>query len=97
MALEPVYSPDVAKILDQIDDDPTRTALWNAICDAIDLICDHSGSAQARRHALRTTAGNTLWSVPVRYWAEDNDWVVLWRPRGDHALIAYIGPSTFHA
>jgi hypothetical protein len=59
--------------------------------DAIDLICDAPTSAEARREALRTPNGQTIWKVPVRCYALSEGWVVLWQPRGDDALIAYIG------
>jgi hypothetical protein len=49
-------------------------------------------SAEARREALRTPNGQTVWKVPVRCYVPDEDWVVLWQPRGGDALIAYIGP-----
>lgn len=90
--LDPVYSPEASKQLDRLEDDPSQGRLWDAVVDAIDVICDTPTSAAARREALRTTAGHTVWKVPVRSYIEDEDWVVLWQPRGDDALIAYIGP-----
>jgi hypothetical protein len=33
--------------------------------------------------------------VPVHGQYKDQVWVVLWQPRGDDALIAYIGPDDF--
>jgi len=91
-SLEPVYSPEASKQLDRLEDDPNEGALWDAVVDAIDLICDAPTSAEARRDALRTPNGQTVWKVPVRYYIPEEDWVVLWQPRGDDALIAYIGP-----
>jgi len=32
--LEPEYGEHVIPVLDRIEHDPTRQALWNAICDA---------------------------------------------------------------
>jgi hypothetical protein len=90
--LEPVYSPEASKQLDRLEGDPSQGALWDAVADAIDLICDAPTSADARREALRTLNGQTVWKVPVRCRIPDEDWVVLWQPRGGDALIAYIGP-----
>ena len=90
---EPVYTPETAKVLDEIETDPTRVDLWNAICDAIDLVCDQPGSAGARRNALRDLAGRLLWAVPVR--TRTADWLLLWRPVDDEVLIAYLGPAAF--
>jgi len=53
--LDPKYEEHADAILDKIQHDPSRQALWNAICDAIDLICDHPDSAEARREAVRRT------------------------------------------
>ena len=91
-SLEPVYSPQASKMLDLVEADVERVDLWNAIVDALDLICDAPASAAARRDALRTPAGHTIWKVTVRYRGDDDDWVVLWQRRDDEALIAYIGP-----
>ena len=90
---EPIYSLAVDKILSEIESDPTRVELWNAICDAIDLVCDHPGSREARRGVLRDLDGQPVWVVPVRTRTED--WVLLWRPEGDLIAIAYLGPADF--
>lgn len=91
-SLEPVYSPQASKMLDLVEVDPERVDLWNAIIDAIDLICDAPTSAATRRDALRTPTGHTIWKVTVGYRGDNDDWVVLWQPRDGEALIAYIGP-----
>lgn len=91
-SLEPVYSPQASKMLDLVEADLERVDLWNAIADAIDVICDAPTSAEARRDALRTPTGHTIWKVTVGYRGDNDDWVVLWQPRDDKALIAYIGP-----
>jgi hypothetical protein len=87
--LEPNYSPQASAALDALEigaDDK----LLNAVCDAIDLICDHLGDRRARAEQLRTTARTPVWKVPVRTSADD--WVVLWWPRDGFADIYYIGP-----
>jgi hypothetical protein len=93
--LEPVYGDHVVLVLDKIEHDPGRRALWNAICDAIDLVCDHPESAEARREAIRLPSGATLWQVPIRCYVEDDDWVLLWHQDGDDAVISYVGSRTF--
>lgn len=87
--LEPSYSAQASAALDMLESG-TDDKLLNAVCDAIDLICDHPGDRRARAEQLRTTSGTPAWKVPVRTLADD--WVVLWWPRGDLADIYYIGP-----
>jgi hypothetical protein len=94
--LEPSYGEHVVPVLDQIEKDPTRRALWNAICDVIDLVCDHPDSAEARRERLIIGKSDVVvWQVPIRCRVEDEDWVLLWSQDSDEAVISYIGPSTF--
>lgn len=95
--LEPTYSSLVDSALDKIEYDPSRRPLWNAICDAIDLVCDQPDSADARREQVRTPTGLILWQVPVWCRAEDDDWVLLWHRDDDarSAVIVYIGPDRF--
>ena len=92
--MEPWYAPHVLNAVKQIEEDPARGALWDAICDVIELICDHPDSAEARREQVRTAQG-VLRQVPVRCYVEDDDWVVLWRPAGEIAEIHYIGSRMF--
>lgn len=87
--LEPNYSPSAAAALDMLESG-ADDKLLNAVCDAIDLICDHPGDRRARSDQLRTAAGTPVWKVPVR--THVDDWAVLWWPRGDVADIYYIGP-----
>ncbi len=93
--LEPAYGEHVVPVLDKIEHDPTRRPLWNAICDAVDLICDHPDSAEARREALRLPSGATVWQVPIRCYVEDDDWVLLWFPDGEDAVVTYVGSRSF--
>jgi hypothetical protein len=93
--LEPVYGDHVVLALDKIEHDPDRRALWNAICDAIDLICEQPDSAAARREALRLPSGLTVWQVPIHCYLEDDDWVMLWHPEGSDAVVSYIGTRMF--
>lgn len=87
-----VYSRQASETLDKIEADPETTALWNALCGTLDLIIDHPDSAQARRAALRTAAGTTVWHVTVRAAPETDDWAILWHHNdAGQILIAYIG------
>jgi len=95
--LEPLFSPEAGDVLDELDKDASNGLLVDAIWDVIDLIIEHPGSAQARHRALRTAGGHSVWLVPVRGHYDDEVWVVLWQPRGDDALIAYIGPEDFRS
>lgn len=87
-----IYSPQAAQTLDGLEADPGSVDLWNALCDALDLIIDHPDSAPARRTALKTTAGTTVWHVSVRVPREADDWAILWHQDDTgQILIAYIG------
>ena len=87
--LEPNYSAQASAALDSLESG-TDDKLLNAVCDAIDLICDSPGDRRARAEQLRTATGTPVCKVPVRTHADD--WVVLWWPRGELADIYYIGP-----
>lgn len=93
--MEAQFSPDAGRVLDELEKDPAKDRLVDAIWDIIELITEQPGSALARRRALRSVKGHSLWLVPVSVRHDDNLWVVLWHPRGDDALIAYIGPEDF--
>ena len=88
MIREPHYSIEVELILNGLEQG-SDTRLLNAVCDAIDLICDHGDSASARKIMLITIAGTHIWKTPVkdgRY-----EWCILWEPREDMAIIHFIG------
>lgn len=90
-----LFSPEAGKVLDDLEKDASCSGLVDAIWDALDLITQHPGSAQARHRTLRTSGGHSVWLVPVQGLYDDEAWVVLWQPRNDDALIAYIGPADF--
>jgi len=85
---EPYYSSDVELILNGLEQS-SDTRLLNAVCDAIDLICDQGDSAKARMEMLITKAGTHIWKTPVK--DRRHDWCVLWEPREDLAIIHFIG------
>ena len=87
--LEPVYEPDAAATLDEIEKDDNRWELWNAICDAIDLVCERPDSTWARLRTNRLRGGRLVHEVAIQ--SADN-WILLWSPREGEALIAYVGP-----
>jgi hypothetical protein len=86
---EPVFSQQAADTLGRLETG-TDARLNDAVCDAIDLICDHGDSAEARREQLRTAEGTPVWKVTVRGRLEGC--VVLWWPLGDDAQVFYVGP-----
>jgi len=85
---EPLLSQPAADALDELEAG-NDGELYDAVCDAIDLICDRGDSAEARREQLRTAAGTPLWKVAVR--TRHADWIVLWWPSGNDAGIFYVG------
>lgn len=87
--LEPNYSKQATSALDVLEAG-TDAELLNAVCDSLDLICDHPVDRRARAEQLKTAAGTPVWKVVVR--SRYDDWVVLWWPRGELADIYYIGP-----
>jgi hypothetical protein len=92
--LEASFSEHANAALHKIEHDRSRRPLWNAICDAVDLICERPDSAEARLEAVRLPSGLTIWQIPIRCRVED-DWVLLWHRDGDDAVIHYIGTAAF--
>ncbi len=92
-----IFSPDADRVLDELGKDAKNDRLLDAIWDTVDLITKQPASASARRRALRTPGGHSVWLVPVPVHHEDEQWVLLWQPRGDDALIPYIGPEDFRS
>jgi hypothetical protein len=90
-----LFSPEAGEVLDVLGKDSSNTRFVDAIWDALELIAEQPGSAQARHRSLRTAGGHTVWLVPVRGQHDDEAWVVLWQPRADDALVAYLGPADF--
>ena len=88
MIRQPSYTEQVEKVLDQLVAD-ADVQLLNAVCDAIDLICDHGDTAAARREQLLTLIEILVWKVAVR--DSRSNWSVLWWPQGEIARIYYIG------
>lgn len=95
--MDPLFSPDAGRVLDELEKDPENHEFVDAIWDVVDLVTNQPDSAPARRRALRTVKGHPIWLVPVPVRYNDELWVVLWQPRGTDALIAYIGPEDFQA
>lgn len=91
----PRFAPDAQSVLNELEKDEANNHFVDAIWDVVDLIASQPDSALTRRRSLRTVKGHSVWLVPIPVWHEDEPWVVLWQPRGDEALIAYIGPEDF--
>ena len=88
MIREPHYSVEVEIILNGLEQG-SDIRLLNAVCSAIDLICDKGDSAEARSEMLITKARKHIWKTPVK--DSRYDWCVLWEPREDVAIIHFIG------
>ena len=88
MIREPHYSDEVELILNRLQQG-SDARLLNAVCDAIDLICDQGDSAKARQEMLITKTGTHIWKTPVKDYR--NEWCVLWEPRAGLAIIHFIG------
>jgi hypothetical protein len=86
MPLDPNYAEGVWEAVEKSYVD---LRLYNAICDAIDLVCDRPGSAEARHSSAITVSGERVWIVPVR--GHNEDWKLIWRPRGEFADLLYLG------
>ncbi len=95
--MNPLFSPDAIRTLDELEKEPGNEQFVDAIWDVIDLITEQPESAPARRRALRTTRGHSVWLVPVSLRHNEELWVILWQRRDNDALIAYIGPEDFGA
>jgi hypothetical protein len=93
--LNVIFSDDASRVLDELEMDAENGRLLDAIWDVIDLITERPTSAEARRRALRTPGGHSVWLVPISVQHNDEQWVLLWQPRGHEALIPYIGPEDF--
>jgi hypothetical protein len=86
MRLTPRYASAAAQVLKS---DTISDRLWDAIVDAIELICDSPDGLEARRSQLRGAGGKPYWKVSVR---TDDDWCILWWPHAEFADIYYVGP-----
>lgn len=92
-----IFSADADHVLDELEKDTKSESLLNAIWDVIGLVTEHPSTAPARRRVLRTPEGHSVWLVPIPVRHGEERWVLLWQPRGDNILIAYIGPDDFRS
>ena len=95
MQLEPLYLPAAAEQLDKLNGN-AGDALWDAIIDTLELICENPESGIARVHRVLSQGGNAFWGVPVDCPDPDN-YVVFWTDGHDDdgvavAVIHYVGP-----
>jgi len=89
------FAPDAEGVLDDLERSPANDRLLEAVWDTLDFIAEHPTSSLARRRAIRTAKGHSVWLVPVPNRHQENPWIILWQPRGEEELIAYIGPDSF--
>ena len=89
--LEPAYGEGVDEDLDLIENDESKSALWNAVINTLQFICDNPTSAQARRNAIRYPSGRTAWRVPIRCPSEDENWSTVWYQDDGEAVFTYVG------
>lgn len=86
------YGEGVEEQLDTVENDDSRTRLWNAICETLDLILDKPDSADTRAHSMRVSAGGTAWRVQIPEFSQDQNWSVIWSRDGDEIVFLYVGP-----
>lgn len=89
--LEPDYGEGVNEALDEIEFDESRKDLWRSIVETLKFVLANPDDKFARRHAIRTPDGGTVWRVPIPAPGEEDRWSLLWEPDGEYALIHYIG------
>ncbi len=90
--LEPLYQPGVAEQLDDIENDPQRTRLWNEVVRTLNKICDEPETAASRRYELRNGLSQPVWRVPIPSGSEKENYSLLWSQDGPDAVIHYVGP-----
>lgn len=89
--LDPLYQPGVEKALDEIENDPERRQLWNSTVRVLRMICESPDSPMARRHEIQSELREPVWRVPIPAGQEDEDYSVIWSPRGSDAVFHYVG------
>lgn len=90
--LDASYGEGVDEQLDAVENDSSRTELWNGICETLDLILSKPDSADTRTHSMRVEGGGTAWRVPIPVFTEDQNWSVIWSRDGNEAIFLYVGP-----
>lgn len=84
------YELEAARVLNRLQQEASDR-LWDRLCDAIDLIVDHSDSREARGEQLRARDDKAVWKVDI--FDGMDDWAIL-RHHDQHGavVIAWIGP-----
>lgn len=87
------YGEGVSEQLDEIEKDPDRRLLWEAIVDAVNLVFDEPHSARANEILMRTSFGDDVRGIPLRVPSEDANYSVLWGfDETGEPVIVYVGP-----
>lgn len=92
---EDEYGEGVAEQLDEIEKDPSRRPLWEAIVDAINVIFDTPHSARATEVMMRTSFGDDIYRVPLWVPREPENYSILWdfgHEEDGEPVILYVGP-----
>lgn len=90
--LEPSYSRQADRQLDELEADPERDKLYREVVVLLHHICEDPNSRVARGRQLRTSGGERVQLVDVIVQAENENWCIQWAQDGDEAVFAYIGP-----
>lgn len=90
------WEPEAARTYERLIH--TDAPLVSSVESVLDALAANPGSASTRKFGLRTSSGQAIWRIPIRYRAYD--WSLLWitHPTNSEAvLIVYLGPATYDA
>lgn len=93
--LEPSYQPEAWQQLDALQSG-ADAALWDAVVDALEMICRDDQDGTGRSYRIQGQNGRLMWAARVATRHDDQDLYVLWdddvSPSGHpEALIYYVG------
>ena len=87
------FDPEADAALAALENDPSRSRMFERIQDLLDLLESDPGDARVRRVRFHQPA---LWCVTV--FAAEEEWAILWEPHptmADVVVVQYVGPATF--
>lgn len=77
-----LFSGQADDMLTSLEVDPARALLVGRLHSALDHLEADPGAAWCRRRRFQTLG---VWGIPVA--AEDEEWLILWEPAADGAVI----------